>query len=301
MKKTITIATRKSKLALWQAQSVQQQLANQHPWLQFELLPIMSSGDKNAHQPLADIGGKALFIKELETALLNHQADIAVHSVKDMPPQLPDGLTLACTLEREDPRDCFIHPQYHRLDDMPQHSIIGTSSPRRAALIAHLYPNLRTQPIRGNVDTRLEKLHTDAFDGIILACAGLKRLNINHHPYQTLPIDAFIPAAGQGAIGIECRSDDDDIKTLIAPLNHPNTQQCVAAEQHTIATLSGNCHSAIGAHATILDDQITLNAIVLGKHKTLTHTLTQPSNNSNQIGQQLAQTLIQQGAKTLLE
>lgn len=304
MKKSITIATRESKLALWQANQVKAALHRHHPDLRVELLPLTSSGDIQVDIPLADIGGKALFVKELEQALLAQQADIAVHSVKDMPPLLPQGLTLAGTLPREQANDCLLHPEQMRLTQMAQGAVIGTSSPRRAALIQHYHRHLRPKPIRGNIGTRLQKLADQHYDAIVLAYAGLKRLGYDISLVETLPLSQFVPAAGQGAIGMECRSDDDNSKQLIATINHPETLQCIQLEQQLLQTLSGDCHSAIGAYAAINQKQITLTAMVLSSdgQEVLRGTLSEPmdSTEAKTLGTKLGQRLLNDGARSLL-
>lgn len=260
MNTTIRIATRKSPLALWQAQLVQAQLQAQHPDRQFQLVPLTTQGDKQIDLPLTHIGGKALFVKTLQEALLQHEADLAVHSIKDMSVHATPGLTLAAITQREDPRDVFISPQYTALSSLPKGAVIGTASPRRQCFLAHYFPHLTTQLLRGNINTRLEKCQSQAYDGIILAAAGVKRLAFEKVICEYLDPTEFIPAIGQGALGIECRADDLAIQTLVHPLHDAPTAQCVEAERAVNRTLNGDCHTPLGAHATLIDDQIYLRA-----------------------------------------
>lgn len=261
MTNIITIATRKSPLALWQAHAVKNALEERHPKLQVELLPLTSSGDQVQDRPLADLGGKGLFVKEIESALIENKADIAVHSGKDMPPEDPEGLILAGVLEREDPRDAWISDHTHL---KTFHGIAGTSSPRRSALIQHHAPNSQTRPIRGNIDTRVQKYQSGDYQGILLAMAGLKRLQ---HPALSLatPLatDQFVPAACQGTIAMQCRQDDVQTQDLIASINHTKTLICTQVERALVAMIQGDCHSPIGAYAQIIGENLRLKGCIL--------------------------------------
>ena len=225
----IRIATRKSALALWQAEYVKARLEQAHPGILVTLVPMVSRGDKLLDSPLSKIGGKGLFVKELETALLDNEADIAVHSMKDVPMDFPEGLGLFCICEREDPRDAFVSNTYASLDDLPRGSIVGTSSLRRQAQLLTRRPDLQIRFLRGNVNTRLAKLDAGEYDAIILAAAGLIRLGFEDRITSAISIEDSLPAGGQGAVGIECRSADSEIHALLTPLHHADTAVRVTA------------------------------------------------------------------------
>ncbi|OGO76010.1 MAG: hydroxymethylbilane synthase, partial [Chromatiales bacterium RIFOXYA1_FULL_46_5] len=227
----VRIATRKSALALWQANFVKAELEAAHPGLQVELVPMSTQGDKILDTPLAKIGGKGLFVKELETAMLEGRADIAVHSMKDVPVDFPEGLMLHTICQREDPRDAFVSTTYQQLADLPQGAVVGTSSLRRQCQIKAIRPDLQIKDLRGNVNTRLAKLDAGEFDAIILASAGLIRLGFEARIASFLEVSTSLPANGQGAVGIECRSDDLIVQQLLAPLEHKETRICVLAER----------------------------------------------------------------------
>ena len=248
-KRQLLIATRQSALALWQANFVKQQLETIHPLLDVQLLPRTSRGDKHLDAPLFKLGGKGLFVKELEQALLNQQADIAVHSMKDVPMDFPPGLELAVICEREDPRDAFVSNRYSSLDSLPRGSIVGTSSLRRQCQLLVQRPDLVVKFLRGNVNTRLAKLDAGEYDAIILATAGLIRLEMHSRITQIIQPDICLPAAGQGAIGIECRANDKVTKTLVGSLNHRLTSECILAERAMIRKIQGGCQAPIGCYA----------------------------------------------------
>lgn len=259
----LTIATRQSPLALVQAEEVKARLLAAHPGLAVELLPMTTSGDRFTDRPLAEIGGKGLFTKEIEEALLAGKADIAVHSVKDMETKLPPGLTLAATLPREDARDVLIGAASIRA--LPQGSRIGTASLRRAAQILRLRPDLRIVPLRGNVHTRLRKIEAGEADATLLALAGLKRLGISPLPGVPLSTDEILPAVGQGAIGIECRANDTAALALLATINDAATFAAITAERALLAALDGSCRTPIAAHATVRGDALHLRAMLLSE------------------------------------
>lgn len=241
MQKSIRIATRKSPLALWQAQFVADQLKALYPQIEIKLVPLVTSGDKFLKDKLIEAGGKGLFIKELEEALLANQADIAVHSMKDVPAAFPEGLILSAICERHDPFDVLISKNHKKLEDLPKGAIIGTSSLRRQSQLLAFNPEFKIKMLRGNINTRLEKLEKDDFDAIILAKAGLLRMQMQQQISQTLDEKLMLPACGQGAIGIESREKDIEIKELLAPLNHPLTALCVSVERAINAKLGGSC------------------------------------------------------------
>ncbi len=247
--KLIRIATRESQLALCQARCVKSRLEEMHSGLQVELIGMTSRGDQILDVPLAKVGGKGLFVKELETALLEHRADIAVHSMKDVPMELPPGLTLGVICEREDPRDALVSNQYASLDELPEASVVGTSSLRRECQLRSFRPDLEIKFLRGNVNTRLAKLDEGQYDAIILASAGLLRLGMGARICQHLPVAVSLPAGGQGAVGIELRNDDQETLDLIAPLTDEATRVCVAAERSMNQRLQGGCQVPVAGYA----------------------------------------------------
>lgn len=262
MPREIRIATRKSALALWQAEHVKARLEQAHPGLVVSLVPMVSRGDKLLDSPLAKIGGKGLFVKELETALLENQADIAVHSMKDVPMDFPDGLGLYCICEREDPRDAFVSNTFDSLAALPAGSIVGTSSLRRQAQLLARRPDLTINFLRGNVNTRLAKLDAGEYDAIILAAAGLIRLGFGERIRDSISVEDSLPAGGQGAVGIECRSADAEIHALLEPLNHRETALRVTAERALNKRLNGGCQVPIACYAIIEGEQLWLRGLV---------------------------------------
>ncbi len=262
MPQTIRIATRKSPLALWQAEHVAAELKKAHPGIQIEILGMTTQGDKILDTPLAKIGGKGLFIKELEQGLLSDEADIAVHSMKDVPVELPEGLHLAVIMQREDPRDAFVSNRFKTIDELPQGACVGTSSLRRQSQLAELRPDLQIKSLRGNVNTRLRKLDEGEYDAIILAAAGLIRLGFQDRITAFISAEQSLPAIGQGAVGIECRSDDDRVNGLIAPLHHPETAACVLAERAMNQRLNGGCQVPIAGYAMLESGHLWLRGLV---------------------------------------
>ena len=254
----IVIATRESRLAMWQAEHVQTLLrARGHT---VELLGMTTKGDQILDRSLSKVGGKGLFVKELETALQEGRAHIAVHSLKDVPMELPEGFALACVMEREDPRDAFVSPHYPHLDALPPGAVVGTSSLRRQVLLQALRPDLKIEPLRGNLDTRLRKLDEGQYDAIVLAAAGLKRLGLESRIRSAFAPTAMLPAAGQGALGIEVRSDRQDLIDALAPLAHQPTWLTVAAERAVSRAMGGSCSMPLAAHGTITDGVLQLDA-----------------------------------------
>ncbi len=251
MSQIVRIATRKSPLALWQAEFVKTELEKYHSDIAVELVPMSTQGDKILDTPLAKIGGKGLFVKELEMAMLEGRADIAVHSMKDVPMEFPEGLGLSIICEREDPRDAFVSNTYQSIDELPQGASVGTCSLRRQCQLQAKRPDIKILELRGNVQTRLSKLDAGNYDGIILATAGLERLKMKERISQKINPDWMLPAGGQGAVGIETRSDDEEIKLLLAPLNHKETSLRVLAERAVNNHLQGGCQVPIGVYATL--------------------------------------------------
>ncbi len=262
MSREIRIATRKSALALWQAEYVKARLEASHPGLKVSLVPMVSRGDKLLDAPLAKIGGKGLFVKELETALLENEADIAVHSMKDVPMEFPEGLGLYCICEREDPRDAFVSNRFDSLDALPPGSVVGTSSLRRQAQLLARRPDLKIQFLRGNVNTRLAKLDAGEYDAIILAAAGLIRLGFGERIRSSIGVDESLPAGGQGAVGIECRTGDSEVHALLACLNHAPTATRVVAERALNKRLNGGCQVPIACYAVLEGEQLWLRGLV---------------------------------------
>ncbi len=255
---TITIATRESQLALWQAEHVQQLLAARGH--RVALLGMTTRGDQILDRTLSKVGGKGLFVKELEVALEEGRADIAVHSLKDVPMELPDGFALACVMEREDPRDAFVSPRYAALADVPEGGVIGTSSLRRQVLLQALRPDLRIEPLRGNVNTRLRKLDEGQYDAIVLAAAGLKRLGLAERIRTVFSPEEMLPAAGQGALGIEVRSSRADLVQALTPLAHERTWLTVTAERAVSRAMGGSCSMPLAAHGQWSDGTLHLHA-----------------------------------------
>lgn len=300
---TIRIATRKSALALWQAEYVKAELLRHHPDLTVELVPMSTQGDKILDTPLAKIGGKGLFVKELEQAMLDGRADIAVHSMKDVPVEFPDGLMLHTICPRENPQDAFVSNQFRSLQQLPAGAVVGTSSLRRQCQIKALRPDLTVRDLRGNVNTRLAKLDNGEFAAIILAAAGLIRLGFEHRIAGLLPVDTSLPANGQGAVGIECRTDDSLVQKLLAPLEHTPTRLCVLAERAMNRKLQGGCQVPIGAFAVLENDTLWLRGLVgaTDGSEIIRHQLRGPMQQAEQLGEALAEHLLAQGAGRILQ
>lgn len=304
MKKTLLrIATRKSALALWQANYVKNRLLKSYPKLSVELLEITTAGDKNLNDPLYKFGGKGLFVKELEQALLEGHADIAVHSLKDMPMDIPQGLIIAAICEREDPRDVLIANQVADLASLPMGSVVGTTSLRRMCQLLSLRPDLQIQSLRGNVDTRLRYLDEGKFSAIILAAAGLHRLSLGHRIAEYFSVEQFLPAAGQGALAIESRVSDQNTLELVKLLNHPATNTCVRAERTLNQRLDGGCQVPIGAYATLNAGRLTLQSLVGSPDGKviLRATATSEPEDAENLGVKVAENLLQQGADEILQ
>ena len=298
----IRIATRKSALALWQAEYVKSRLEEAHPGLLVTLVPMVSRGDKLLDSPLSKIGGKGLFVKELETALLENQADIAVHSMKDVPMDFPEGLGLFCICEREDPRDAFVSNTYASLEQLPEGSVVGTSSLRRQAQLLARRPDLQIRFLRGNVNTRLAKLDAGEYDAIILAAAGLIRLGFEDRISSSISVDDSLPAGGQGAVGIECRTADSEIHQLLAALHHSDTATRVTAERALNKHLNGGCQVPIACYAVLEGEQIWLRGLVGEPSGSLLLSAQArgPRAAAAELGVQVAEDLLAQGADDIL-
>lgn len=300
---TLKIATRQSPLALWQANYVKDRLIQLYPELAVELVPMVTKGDVILDTPLAKIGGKGLFVKELENALLNGEADIAVHSMKDVPMQFPEGLGLSVICKREDPRDALVSNTYRTLAELPQGARVGTSSLRRQCQLKQLRPDLDIQSLRGNVGTRLNKLDNGDYDAVILASAGLIRLGLRERIASFLEVETSLPAAGQGAVGIECRLDDERVKALLAPLADAETTACVLAERAMNNRLQGGCQVPIGGYAVLQGDEIYLRALVgaLDGSTIIRAEGKSAVENAEVLGVQIGQQLLEQGADKILQ
>ena len=299
----LRLGTRKSALALWQAEYVRAALCARHPGLAVELVKITTEGDRILDRPLAAVGGKGLFIKELEQALFDRRIDLAVHSMKDLTVTLPDGLHIAAVCEREDPRDAFVSNRHSALAALPAGARVGTSSLRRQCQLRALYPALDVVTLRGNVNTRLAKLDAGEFDAILLAVAGLKRLGFGDRIREALPIGVSLPAVGQGAVCIECRVDDPETNRLLAPLDHAATRTCVAAERALNAALEGGCQVPIAGFAELTDGALHLRALVGAPDgaRVVRGERRGPENDAEAIGTALAHELLARGAKEILD
>ena len=303
MKKSFKIGTRASKLALWQANWVKSALIEAYPQQNIELVTIKTKGDKILDVPLAKVGGKGLFVKEIEQALLNHRIDIAVHSMKDMPAQIPADLCIGAIPVREDPADVLISNNGLHFSELRQGGVIGTSSLRRGAQIRHMRPDITIVALRGNVETRLKKLQTENLDAIVLAAAGIKRLNLEHLITEYLNFDIMLPAVGQGALSIEIRQNDPDIQPMIKTLDDPHTHAIVRGERAFLNHLGGSCQVPIAGHGVINRDTFDLTGLVadLDGSRILKATLSGAADSTETIGISLAQQLLDQGADKILE
>ncbi len=301
----IRIASRESALALWQSEHIKAQLEALHPGLEVEIVGMTTKGDQILDVPLAKIGGKGLFVKELEQSMLAGSTDIAVHSMKDVPMHFPEGLELAAICKRESPFDAFVSNQYSSIDDLPKEAIVGTSSLRRQSQIAALRPDLEVKGLRGNVNTRLRKLDAGEYDAIILADSGLRRLGFHDRIKQVIPAEQSLPAVGQGALGIECRSNDIEIKKLLAPLIDEETNYCVLAERAMNTRLEGGCQVPIAGFAELSGETLTLRGLVAAldgsKILAANSTISIKQSKPEALGVEIAEQLLEQGAGKLLE
>jgi hydroxymethylbilane synthase len=298
----LVIASRESPLAMWQALHIQSRLQALYPSTIIEILGMTTTGDQILDTPLAKVGGKGLFVKELETALEDGRADLAVHSMKDVPMNLPEGFMMAATGEREDPRDAFVSNDFDSVEDLPEGSIVGTSSLRRQSQLQARLPHLKIESLRGNLQTRLRKLDEGQYAAIILAAAGLIRLGLNARIRNVISPELSIPAVGQGALGIEINANRPDLLAVLAPLNHPDTQVCVEAERAMSRALAGSCTVPLGAYATCKDDDIHITGFVAsvdGKQM-LRETVSGNRNHAETLGKKLASQLLAKGANDIL-
>ncbi len=298
----LRIATRKSPLALWQANHVSEKIKQHWPTMAIELVPMLTTGDKFLKDKLQAIGGKGLFVKELEEAIIANRADIAVHSMKDVPAALPANLAITAICERHSPFDAFVAKNQTTLNALPKRSVVGTTSLRRQSQLLALRPDLVVKPLRGNINTRLDKLHAGEYDAIILAVAGLTRMKLEHLISEVLAEELMLPACGQGALGIECRLDDSDTLKLLAPLNDRKSALCVNTERHVNALLGGNCHVPVAVYCTVMKEQLLLRAKVLtldGK-KVINDKQTGHQSQASALAEACASALLAKGADKLL-
>ncbi|MBZ0104676.1 MAG: hydroxymethylbilane synthase [Sulfuricella denitrificans] len=287
---------------MWQARHIQSRLQTLYPQLDVQILGMTTTGDQILNSPLAKIGGKGLFVKELEQALEEGRADIAVHSMKDVPMTLPPGFMLAATGEREDPRDAFVSNQFSHLEALPEGSVVGTSSLRRECQLRARFPHLKIEALRGNVQTRLRKLDEGQFAAIILAAAGLKRLELGHRITALIEPEQSLPAVGQGALGIECREGRDDLVQLLAPLHHAESAACVAAERAMSRALQGSCQVPLGGFAQIENGKLRLRGFVasIDGQRMIRDEVHGKPEEAEQLGIQMGQRLIALGADKIL-
>jgi hydroxymethylbilane synthase len=305
-KRTIRIGSRKSQLALVQTYWVREQLQNSFPDINFEVHTMSTQGDKILDVALAKIGDKGLFTKELEVGMLNEEIDFAVHSLKDLPTNLPEGLALAAITERENPADAVVlHEKFKdkQIDTLPEGAVVGTSSLRRLAQLRHKFPHLTFKDVRGNLNTRLAKLDAGEYDALILAAAGLQRLGMGDRIHQVLPKEVSLHAVGQGALGIECRADDTELISLLKAIEHPETRDRCLAERSFLRSLEGGCQVPIGVDTAINGDELTLIGVVasVDGQNLVKDTISGAASDAEAIGKQLAERLREQGAQEILE
>lgn len=302
MKKNIKLGTRGSQLALWQANYIKNLLQEAFD-LEVELVKIKTQGDKILHVALAKVGGKGLFVKELEDALLDKRVDLAVHSMKDVPVELPEGLHIAAITKREDPRDVFVSKNYNALRELPNGAKVGTSSLRRQCQLLAFRPDLKVEVLRGNVETRIKKMVEGKYDAVILANAGVKRLGLTEYVKEVIPEDISLPAIGQGALGIECRKDDKEINKLVSILNDPDTADSVKAERAFLRLLQGGCQVPIGAYAKVNGEKLIITGLVgsLDGGRIIKEVVSGKREDCEALGEALAETILNQGARKILE
>ena len=303
MSDVITIATRESPLALWQAEHVQALLRERYPEKKIELLGMTTQGDQILDKTLSKIGGKGLFVKELEIAMQKKLAHLAVHSLKDVPMELPEGFVLAAVSQREDPRDAFVSNRYESLESMPAGSVVGTASLRRELMLRSRFPHLKVKPVRGNVGTRLKKLDSGEYDALVMASAGFKRLGLKDRIREIISDDVSLPSPGQGALGIECLQSDLDTQQAVAFTNDEKTRACCLAERAVSRALGGSCQVPLAAYATIEDSVMRLRALV-GDHTTGESVSTEVRGDwqtYEQLAQKAVEDLLKQGARSYIE
>ena len=303
MSDSIIIATRESPLALWQAEHVQALLRERYPEKDVKLLGMTTKGDQILDKTLSKIGGKGLFVKELEVAMQQGAAHLAVHSLKDVPMELPEGFVLAAVSSREDPRDAFVSPRYETLESMPAGSVVGTASLRRELMLRSKFPHLVVKPVRGNVGTRLRKLDSGEYDALIMASAGLKRLGLEERIREIISDEISLPSPGQGALGLECLADDEKTREAVAFINDEQTRACCLAERAVSRALGGSCQVPLAAYATITDSTMRLRALI-GDHTTgelVATEQTGPWTEYERLASEAVEALLKQGARRYIE
>ena len=303
MSDSIIIATRESPLALWQAEHVQALLRERYPEKDVKLLGMTTKGDQILDKTLSKIGGKGLFVKELEVAMQEGSAHLAVHSLKDVPMELPEGFVLAAVSSREDPRDAFVSPRYETLESMPAGSVVGTASLRRELMLRSKFPHLVVKPVRGNVGTRLRKLDSGEYDALIMASAGLKRLGLEERIREIISDEISLPSPGQGALGLECLADDEKTREAVAFINDELTRACCLAERAVSRALGGSCQVPLAAYATIADSTMRLRALI-GDHTTgelVATEQTGPWTEYERLASEAVEALLKQGARRYIE
>ena len=303
MSESIIIATRESPLALWQAEHVQALLRERYPEKDVKLLGMTTKGDQILDKTLSKIGGKGLFVKELEVAMQEGSAHLAVHSLKDVPMELPEGFVLAAVSSREDPRDAFVSPRYETLESMPAGSVVGTASLRRELMLRSKFPHLVVKPVRGNVGTRLRKLDSGEYDALIMASAGLKRLGLEERIREIISDEISLPSPGQGALGLECLADDEKTREAVAFINDEQTRACCLAERAVSRALGGSCQVPLAAYATIADSTMRLRALI-GDHTTgelVATEQTGPWTEYERLASEAVEALLKQGARRYIE
>ena len=303
MSDSIIIATRESPLALWQAEHVQALLRERYPEKDVKLLGMTTKGDQILDKTLSKIGGKGLFVKELEVAMQEGSAHLAVHSLKDVPMELPEGFVLAAVSSREDPRDAFVSPRYETLESMPAGSVVGTASLRRELMLRSKFPHLVVKPVRGNVGTRLRKLDSGEYDALIMASAGLKRLGLEERIREIISDEITLPSPGQGALGLECLADDEKTREAVAFINDEQTRACCLAERAVSRALGGSCQVPLAAYATIADSTMRLRALI-GDHTTgelVATEQTGPWTEYERLASEAVEALLKQGARRYIE
>jgi hydroxymethylbilane synthase len=301
---TVRIGTRGSELALWQANHVKAELERVHDGIVVELVVITTDGDRIQDRPLAEVGGKGLFVKGIEEKLIDGSVDLAVHSMKDLPAEMPAGLVVACTPPREDPRDALCGPKGISLADLPAGTKVGTGSLRRAALALRVNPGIEIMPLRGNVPTRLRKVTEGALDAVILACAGLRRLGLATHISEALDLERFVPAPTQGVLALQCRASDDRVRELVAPLSDPTTSIAATAERAFLSRLQAGCTVPVGCHARLTaPDVLVVSGLIVGPggRPYLTATKTGTPADAARLGDALAATLLEVGGRAVIE
>jgi hydroxymethylbilane synthase len=298
--KTVSVGTRQSALALTQTQWVMDRLRKLQPDWEWRVEKILTKGDRILHVTLSKLGGKGLFIKEIEGALLEGRIDLAVHSMKDLPAEMPEGLAIAAVTPREDPRDCLISRSGAGLDELPAGAVVGTSSLRRQAQVLVRRPDLVVKPVRGNVETRLRKLEEGQFDAIVLARAGLSRLGLEDRITEVLTVDKMVPAVGQGALAVQCRGGDESVFRLIRRINDPETEKAVRAERAFLHAFQGGCHLPVAAYAQVEGEKVLLDGLVASPDGRRVLRDRQEGNGAEEVGCRLAEKLLRQGADEIL-